>query len=445
MDVLADLIVNLSITLDLKESVQQESDPIKQKALQILIDSNDVINDIKSVSAFMICSINRCQDYAKAQEGVKLVPNYTTIDVKEAICEAVNVFGKPLFGDRVVISPFPEELCSHVVTDGQWLQENIMCLLSNAVKFSPNEAITVTLSITTPATAGEDGELQNEDSINSAKSRCSVAPRTFILVEIEDHGVGIPDEKKSKLFQAFNQAQSHAGGTGLGLYSLAQRVTALRGSYGVSNRHDHTSGSLFWFTFPYLPDNITSEFISTESVITSEMLKRRLSNIDSSAPSTPTARAESGSISSMPTENESYSNFNVLLVDDSELILKMLSKQLKKNQMNVFTAMNGLDALHALETSGPFDVMVIDLHMPVLDGLETIRRIRDQEAEDDEGHNKKHQIIIGCSANGDTATVMETLTNGADGFITKPFTFENFQRKLSKLGLNKPPPAPLAM
>ena len=76
----------------------------------------------------------------------------------------------------------------------------------------------------------------------------------MIRIEIEDSGIGISEDMMSNLFNPFKQAQRLAGGTGLGLYSLAKRIEALGGDYGVNRRSDGQSGSLFWFTIPYRPD-----------------------------------------------------------------------------------------------------------------------------------------------------------------------------------------------
>jgi hypothetical protein len=79
-----------------------------------------------------------------------------------------------------------------------------------------------------------------------------------VIVTVEDTGIGISDENKKKLFQAFQQAQRRAGGTGLGLFSLAKRIEALKGTFGVRDRDDGEQGSCFWFTFPYRPDIVAS-------------------------------------------------------------------------------------------------------------------------------------------------------------------------------------------
>jgi CheY-like chemotaxis protein len=76
----------------------------------------------------------------------------------------------------------------------------------------------------------------------------------MLCVEVEDLGVGLSVEQRKPLFQPFKQAQRRAGGTGLGLFALAKRVESLNGRYGVSGRRDNQTGSRFWFTLPYRPD-----------------------------------------------------------------------------------------------------------------------------------------------------------------------------------------------
>ena len=77
----------------------------------------------------------------------------------------------------------------------------------------------------------------------------------MVLVVVEDHGVGVSSEIQPTLFRPFKQAQRLTGGTGLGLFSLYKRVEALGGKCGCTDRRDGQQGSLFWFTFPYRPDD----------------------------------------------------------------------------------------------------------------------------------------------------------------------------------------------
>eukprot|EP01031_Cornospumella_fuschlensis_P045698 gene45698-55936_t len=80
-------------------------------------------------------------------------------------------------------------------------------------------------------------------------------PQLYLRVEVEDEGIGMTEEQRSKLFAPFSQNQHlAAGSTGLGLYSLRKRVEALGGGVGVEGRRDGRVGSLFWFTLPYTPN-----------------------------------------------------------------------------------------------------------------------------------------------------------------------------------------------
>ncbi|CAN0070593.1 unnamed protein product, partial [Phaeothamnion confervicola] len=73
-----------------------------------------------------------------------------------------------------------------------------------------------------------------------------------IRFEVRDTGIGIPQERKQQLFQPFAQLQKFAGGTGLGLWSVKQKILALRGEVGV---HDNPGGgAVFFFDVPYKPD-----------------------------------------------------------------------------------------------------------------------------------------------------------------------------------------------
>ena len=106
-----------------------------------------------------------------------------------------------------------------------------------------------------------DSSSQREGFIHSASvighdvglSASNKSGKMMLTFYVEDNGIGISEEKQQVLFQPFKQAQRLAGGTGLGLFSLARRLEALGGRYGVCGRSDGASGSVFWFSFPYRP------------------------------------------------------------------------------------------------------------------------------------------------------------------------------------------------
>lgn len=276
------------------------------------------LRDIKDTNTFMLMTINRCIEYAKTTGGGKLLPKNETIILDDTLRLPIVCMRNVQARIRVELHPVPPEICSHVVTDEQWLQENILCLLSNAAKYSNGGLVSVKLSCIarkdtipsrpssspqsvassehssqdhSPRTSSFLGRMsQVQPDVSSVSTLAFVRPpnnaqesshsvpiqeqtlvppssapayqpadlQDMILVEVEDQGIGVPEDAVAHLFNPFRQTQKMAGGTGLGLYSLAKRVEALKGDYGVRPRRDGTQGSCFWFTIPYRPDDLAA-------------------------------------------------------------------------------------------------------------------------------------------------------------------------------------------
>ena len=218
----------------------------KEVVLRGVKSISDSVVNMKNINSFMRMSINRCIDYTKASNGMVLVPHMETVNFREMLQLPLNCM-KNLQNDKVVIELLPtsSEIASFVITDPQWFQENVLCLLSNAVKYSAEGVIMLSVSLVSELTA------------NSHPYATSTNPNDehlMIRVDVEDNGIGVSDEVKAHLFNPFKQAQRLAGGTGLGLYSLAKRMEAMGGRYGVENRYNGKPGSIFWFAVPYRPD-----------------------------------------------------------------------------------------------------------------------------------------------------------------------------------------------
>jgi len=241
------------------------------------------------------------------------------------------------------------------------------------------------------------------------------------------------------LFKPFKQAQRLAGGTGLGLFSLAKRVEALQGTYGVMRRPDGEQGSVFWFTIPYRPDEMSSNVYKQRETVSPLDLSVNGMNAFMSG-----SMSYDSSYSDCCTREPTYNlpplvegPFHVLVVDDAPLIVKMTTMLLQRKGHTVQHAVNGADALEKLcahaetDTSilSPYDVVLMDLQMPVLDGIEAIRRLRaaeDKQRRSSPSGESERQFVIALSANSDEETKQEALAAGADAFVPKPFTYEGF-------------------
>ena len=185
----------------------------------------------------------------------------------------------------VTMAPIDDEISMIIISDKHWLIENALCLLSNAVKYS-SEGGTVRLIIELVRMSRTDVEGIRMEPVRTARlnescsemspdlstsstpvfacssvnfshqtlvlavarakmneraisvqlaSAIEVGVQLMIRLTVEDTGIGIPDDVKKNLFQPFSQAQRFAGGTGLGLFSLAKRIDALEGELKKEN------------------------------------------------------------------------------------------------------------------------------------------------------------------------------------------------------------------
>ena len=244
-------------------------------------------------------------------------------------------------------------------------------------------------------------------------------------------------------------------------------MESIGGHCGVRQRSDGASGSCFWVSVPYKPDET---IISPRQRPSSGKFSHRSCNQFSDGEMLGTRRRhDSGvSIESMLSgyiyhkeslesgdriDEEStvvlpYHPLRILLVDDSSLIRKTTAKLLANEGHDVVVAQHGADCLKVLDKSNsvvdglaetPFDLILMDLQMPVMDGLEATRRIRAREKMMEENKDsistsmRHHRIlIVGLSANTVGDVRDDCLAMGMNEFFEKPLKLKNLQEYLEK-------------
>eukprot|EP01040_Poterioochromonas_malhamensis_P004127 gene4127-4419_t len=139
----------------------------------------DLLYNMRNTNSFMLMAINRCIDFSKANSGLKLTPKLESVNLKEAIELPLNCMSN--IQNRILIhfkqsSLNTSNICSHIITDKQWLQENVLCLLSNAVKYSTEG--TVTVSIDLQSKTIPQPEIEERSSISVTKQAPESTERT---------------------------------------------------------------------------------------------------------------------------------------------------------------------------------------------------------------------------------------------------------------------------
>ena len=425
-----------------KNVLQSARETFQRNGAGVSFDLQSIFESLTATCKFMAMAINRSQDFMKASNNIALIPMMETFELESALAISVTCMRHIQSTRIITVHPIDSSICSNLISDKHWLSENVLCLLSNALKYSNDGAIDLRIRLIEAPTRGcpspltalldvtGEGEPMNNvvdeaekrplvrlNSIKTSSISSSFETKSMILVSVEDTGIGIAEEARQNLFQSFKQAQRMAGGTGLGLYSLSKRVEALGGTNGVSSRSDGKQGSVFWFTFPYRPDETAT--LDAASTHGSLRIQNQQTKIYSGG-STPIKKRF------------------ILLVDDSISILKVTSRLLKMSGHEVETAANGFIGLKILQdafVSQKFDMVLSDLQMPVMDGIEATRRYREFEEEEMRRESKddaliykckrKRLPIVGMSANSDDQSKQQALDSGMDYFITKPFSYQD--------------------
>lgn len=264
-------------------------------------------------------------------------------------------------------------------------------------------------------------------------------------------------------------------------------MDAIKGFYGVTYRKDGLQGSLFWFAIPYRPDAITETFAqevlppmvteshdlsfvddpgrirsisiggmsfspSVECSGRKQSIVERLDSISAmqlskgSKPHHPILTTHAPSFSKLKSIKK------ILLVDDSPTITRMMSMMLIRHGHEVTIAENGAIALEKIEEilissspntpntaadeetgrfSAEFDMIFMDMQMPVMDGIEATRRLRELESMHRLARPAfRRAVIIGMSANSDEDTKHAAMFAGVDEFVTKPISMEKCSQLL---------------
>ncbi|KAF6225924.1 hypothetical protein HO173_012696 [Letharia columbiana] len=265
----------------------------------------------------------------------------------------------------------------------------------------------------------------------------------FVYFAVEDTGQGLSSEEKTRLFHRFAQAnpRTHVkyGGSGLGLF-ISRELTELHGGE-IGLYSEAGKGSTFAFYVKGRraspPAEKAMQQLETQSAEcrTASPIKPQRSQTD-----VPTKVASQSVTYSSQNKGDSES-FQVLLVEDNLVNQKVLCKQLQKAGCTVHVANHGQEALDFMQSSNLWtnnpggkavDVVLMDLEMPIMDGLTCARRIRELQGK---GTLIRHVPLIAVTANARKEQIETSLGAGMDDVMPKPFRVSELLTKMKALKL----------
>jgi len=320
--------------------------------------------------------INDILDFSKIEAGKLDIENidFDLDEVLENIRNVVSLKARKKGIDFLISKP--PELPTMLVGDPLRLGQILLNLTNNAVKFTDSGEIVVAVI---PVEVD--------------------ASHISLRFEVRDTGVGLTPEQQERLFQAFSQADSSTtrkyGGTGLGL-SISKRLVEMMGGE-IAVISDFGKGSTFYFTGRYP---------------ISDRKKKSGQPGDQQSLNAPEVDEKEITGDERPEGFDDIRGARILLVEDNEINQQVVKELLEYEGFRVDLAENGeIGAEKALTED--YSLVLMDLQMPVLDGFESTRRIREQRSSDD-------LKIVAMTADAMFGIREEVIRNGMDDYLTKP-------------------------
>ena len=336
----------------------------------------DMVTTILESGQTLLSLVNDVLDLTKIEAG-KLDISPIDGNLQQTLRSVVSLFTSAAADKNIsVTSSFAPDMPVHLRFDPIRVRQCVSNLVANALKFTESGSIAVCLS-------GEpaDGDMW------------------IISIGVEDTGIGMGDDVVAKLFTEFMQGESSTtrrfGGTGLGLAITRKLARLMGGDVGVVSKQGH--GSKFTFSF-------RAECADAESYVER---------------AAPTALAGT---------EQRLAGLHALVVDDNLINRKVVRLFLEPLGVRIVEAENGVHALDALR-AGAFDVILLDMHMPVMDGPETFRAIRAS------AEIWAATPVIAMTADAMQGDAEKYLAQGMNGYVSKPIEMVVLTEEINRVFL----------
>ncbi|MES2769281.1 MAG: CHASE3 domain-containing protein [Bdellovibrionota bacterium] len=332
-------------------------------------EQKDFMQTLQQSSEALLALINDILDLSKIEAG-KLELDITPFEIKQLILSASKSMEYSAKHKHLELKiSYDDSIPELVLGDSLRLRQIILNLVGNAIKFSHKGLININVKLK-----------ETKDSL------------AIVHFEVIDQGVGFDETIKAKLFSAFSQADSTTtrkfGGTGLGLSICRLLVQMMNGKIDVSSVPG--KGSKFWFEIPF----------------DASICRIEQANILQDKP--------------FDLKNQPY----VLVAEDNIVNQKVIANLLSKMNCKYKIVSNGQDVIDLLAKE-VFDLILMDCHMPIIDGYEATKIIR-------KGKNQPNIPIIAATASVIKGEKEKCLAAGMNDYLSKPMPFDKLLGKIGE-------------
>ncbi len=338
----------------------------------------DYARNVKISAESLLVIINEILDFSKIEAG-KLDFEIMAFDFRITLEEIVEMLTFKVDEKKIEMACFIHpEVPALLLGDPGRLRQIILNLLTNAIKFTDTGSVSLRVNL--------DSETDAEATL---------------LIEVIDSGIGIPKDRRNRLFKSFSQVDASTTrkyeGTGLGLVISKRLVEMMGGEIDVNS--EEGKGSKFWFTAVFEKQDLSQDL--SKSIKFPENIQGK----------------------------------RILGVDDNAINREIIFAYLKSWQCEPKVVSTGEEALELLIRSSregkPYDVLISDMMMPKMDGMELARLIKKNKDLD----STRIIMLTSCSTRGDGAIIKEI---GLDGYFSKPIKQSDlYNAIISVLGFTK--------
>lgn len=332
--------------------------------------SRHILSMISKSSRRLASLVNDILDFSRLKNS-DITLNEINIDLRSMTDAVITILSPLLYGKDVKIINEIQDQYRFVKGDENRVEQILINIIGNAVKFT------------------ETGYIRINSSSDSGR----------IAVSVADTGIGIPADKHQVIFDSFVQSDGSIsrkyGGTGLGLAITRDLIRLHGGEILVDS--EPGKGSTFTFTLPAGNKKDLPVYSSPADNVSGRFTK-----------DVPLVTAEPGHI---------FSGARILIVDDEPINLQILINQLTKENYSVRFLSSGEESLSVIDAGEEFDLVLLDVMMPVISGFDVCSRIREKYS--------AHELpVVLLTAKNTKEDIIAGISLGANDYITKPFDRE---------------------